>query len=472
MDATGRPLHWAETSAVLYLVIPLFIFLASFVRFEIAVPACALIAFLAYDMVRQTLWREFLILRWESLYFLGLAAVWMWLSGGIGPLALTQNTDWAKHNLIINFLAEHSWPASEKLPHFGTVALRYYIGWHLVPSLIVKLFHAPSSVLAASIWSIVGVFLFFSLLPGLVGKRTALIVAAPLTFILFGGADIIGTYITQYSVGPPYHFEWWAGWAQFSSNTTALFWSPQQALPAWLGAALLMRCRHTDRLLPFCALLASAILLWSPLVTIGLVPFLITLAVQRGPLSIAFGWRAIASTLLLALPVGLYLISGSGAIPHDFIGKFSCTQGPCFTWLSYFLFLAIEVGATLTILFLRKQPEQGFLLAAASALCLIPLFKMGVFNDFAMRASLPSLAVLAILFSKLFAGPRPYPVAALAVLLLAFPSIFGEFSRGFLPDSKPAVIDLATIDKTLGWWIDQTFTRQPSWVLRKPSEEI
>jgi hypothetical protein len=462
-----RPLHYAETSAVLYLVSPLFIFFACFIRFEIAVPACALIALLIYELIRLTSWREFLAMRRESAYFLVLAAAWVWLSGGMG---LSQNFDWAKHYVIIDFLTEHPWPATDRLQHYGDSALRYYLGWYLVPAAIQKIVNSHVPIFAMSAWSTLGVFLFFSLLPGLVGKRWGLF-AAPLVFIFFGGADFIGERITQSYSWIPYHFEWWVGWAQFSSNTMALFWVPQHAIAAWLGVAILMRTRHNDNLLPYLALMCSATLLWSPFSAVGFAPFLLMLLIQRRPRLLVLNWRAMASVVLLAIPVALYLSAGSTNIPHGFIGTMPCTLDDyvCFTWPLYFLFLAIEIGAPITILLLHRKSERGFLLAAAGALCLIPLYKIGLVNDFAMRTSLPSLAVLAILCANLLTtGRRPFPTAVIAVLLLALPTVLGELIRGFLPNYIPAdaAADPVTADETFRWWIEQYFAPQPIWVLR------
>jgi hypothetical protein len=461
-----QSLHWADTAAVLYLIAPLFVFFACFVRLEIAISACAIIIFMAYELVRQTSWRERCGAGWESLYFFCLAALWMWLAGGVGPIPLVQNDDWGKHNLIITLLAEHSWPPTIELPHFGSMALRYYIGWHLIPSLILKLTNIQAIGLVTWGWSTLGIFLFFSLLRRLVGQHGA-IIAAPLAFIFFGGADYIGTQITGNELlGVLYHFELWNGWIEFPSNTTVLFWAPTQALPAWLAVALLMRCRKRNRLLPYCALVLSSTMLWSPFATIGLLPFLLALALYHGLKPLVFSWRTITSSLLLGGPIVLYLASGSAAVLHGFIWETKCTFAPCFTWASYPLFLVVEIGAPLVVLFLRKKPEGGFLVAAAGALCIIPLYRIGLMNDFAMRASLPSLAVLAILCARLFSERRPYPLAALAVLILAFPSVLGEMTRGFLRE-HPYVIDLAEFDEPYRWWIDQSFTPGPIWVLRR-----
>src|SRR3569833_4617628 len=76
------------TLAVLYLVIPLFVFFAFFIRFEIAVPACALIALQLFEMARRTAWQRPVVPRWTYLYFLALAGLWVWFSGCAGGLCL------------------------------------------------------------------------------------------------------------------------------------------------------------------------------------------------------------------------------------------------------------------------------------------------------------------------------------------------------------------------------------------------
>lgn len=460
-------LSWAETSAVLYLVIPLLIFFACFVRILIAIPACGLIAWLLYELVRRTTWRDIASIRWQHMYFLLLAAAWVWLSGGVGPFTPRQNNDWAKHNLIINLLATHPWPLEIDLPEFGNLTLRYYVGWHLVPALLLRLSHSLSSPFVAFVWSSIGVFLFFSLLPRLVGDGAAARLA-PLVFILFGGADFLGMKILNQQVIPPYHLEWWAGWAQFSSNTTALFWSPQQAIPSWLAVALLMHCREPTghAFLPYCGLIISATALWSPFAAIGLVPFLIVLLVTHGPHAALGEWRSVSCLLLLAVPIGLYLSSGSGSIPSGFAWRTACDYGRCFTWHSYAFFLAVEVGLVIALLVSRAQSEKGFLLAAACALCFIPLYRMGTMNDFAMRASLPALAVIAILCGKLVIDSKLHVAGLGVVLLLAFPGVLGELSRGLLSTLPAATIDLSAAGQGQEWWIQQTFTSQPIWILR------
>src|SRR3569832_568239 len=169
---------------------------------------------------------------------------------------------------------------------------------------------------------------------------------------------------------------------------------------------------------------------------VGLMTILAVLAWRHGLRKMAFDWRPLASTALLAAPLALYLTAKSEAIPAGFIGALPCIaeHKECFTWGSYLLFLLLEVGLAVTILLLWRGKEREFLIVAACALCAIPLYRVGIYNDFAMRASLPTLAVLAILSAKvLAAGPQRYSVAIVFVLLMALPTAVGEITRDFLP---------------------------------------
>lgn len=99
MDKDDDSISRAEALAVLYLVIPLFIFFAFFIRLELAVPACALIAFQVIEIIRRADWRGAIASSWVYLYFFSLAALWLWLSNG--PEGLHQNSDWFKHTPLL-----------------------------------------------------------------------------------------------------------------------------------------------------------------------------------------------------------------------------------------------------------------------------------------------------------------------------------------------------------------------------------
>lgn len=468
MYEQSKGFHVAETAAVLYLAAPLLIFFASFIRPEVALLSCSLILFLISEIMRQTHGIRRLTPDWQLLYLLCVAVVWVWLSGGIGPVH--QNDDWYKHHQIVEVLTTHPWPVVMDLGSTGVVALRYYIGWYLVPSMLLKFTGSGLQVHLIAAWSALGIFILFVLLRSIVPNRQGTI-AVPLVFVSFGGADFIGTYLTKIAPLPIYHFEWWVGWIQYSSNTTALFWAPQHAISAWLGMALLMRFGYRAAPIPYLGLLMSATLLWSPFSAIGLAPFLIVAAVRHGIRNVFTDLRLAASTALLALPVGLYLIAGAGRIPHGFIETIPCIlDRPCFSWASYPVFLLLEVSLPLGLLLLRKDVDRVILIVAGITLFLIPFYKMGMANDFAMRVSLPSLALLGILCAKvIISGPKFHSIVIAIVLLLALPTAVGEIARGFVTvnsDVSPTANVSPEYRVYHGKFLDQYFARLPVWVLR------
>lgn len=168
--------EWFETSAILYLVAPVFLFFATFIRIVVAIPGCTFIAVGAYSLIRRTRWRDQMGGSLVSVYLLAIACVWIWLSGGGGPLH--QNTDWIKHYAILNALAQNHWPV-EMAGQTGV--LRYSLGWYLILALILKAVTPHAQNVALSLWSVTGIFIFFRIIAAVVGSRIGAFVA-PLFF--------------------------------------------------------------------------------------------------------------------------------------------------------------------------------------------------------------------------------------------------------------------------------------------------
>src|SRR3569832_2597082 len=145
MNSGEQSVSRAETLAVVYLVAPLFIFFAYFIRLEIAIPACALVALQIYQIIRRTAWRQPLASCWMYVYFSALAALWIALSIGVGSL---QNSDWFKHYSVLNFLAQNTWPSHADITGLGDAVIRYSIGWYLIPALVLKITGAEIQTLA------------------------------------------------------------------------------------------------------------------------------------------------------------------------------------------------------------------------------------------------------------------------------------------------------------------------------------
>lgn len=70
------------------------------------------------------------------------------------------------------------------------------------------------------------------------------------------------------------HIEWWASIGQFSSHTTLLFWVPQHTIAPWIVTAVLLLVVERNLGRQVLWFLAALSFLWSPMASLGLVPFL------------------------------------------------------------------------------------------------------------------------------------------------------------------------------------------------------
>ena len=128
-----------EMLSVLFMVVPLFIFVSHWIT---TIYAAALMVGLLYLFLKhlsdpiqskgiEIEWKYFLIL-------FALAFVWVYFSG-IGGFTY-QNGDWKKHFALFHDLVNLDWPVVHQDPmsHTGQSFLVYYFGYYLVPALIGK----------------------------------------------------------------------------------------------------------------------------------------------------------------------------------------------------------------------------------------------------------------------------------------------------------------------------------------------
>ncbi|WP_416401950.1 AAA family ATPase [Alicycliphilus denitrificans] len=222
-------LSWAETGACLYLLAPLLAFFLLFVSIPFAVITCGFVGFAIWEMGRRTDWSGILVSIRMNIGIAVLAATWLLLSGFFGGLA--QSSDWIKHYAILNFLARNP---DGLYVSSGNEILRYSIGWYLMPSLALHYTNVHWQTLIGSLWSFLGLFLFFRLLVDQCGG-TPRDLLAPVVFALFSGVDILGSQLTGFHQGPPGHLEWWAGWVEYASSTTSLAWVHQHPAVVCFG---------------------------------------------------------------------------------------------------------------------------------------------------------------------------------------------------------------------------------------------
>ena len=205
----------------------------------------------------------------------------------------------------------------------------------MVPGVISKLLGVAALNWAVPVWTWCGASLVLVLFTR--DYRGWKVVAAAMILILFSGMDFVRTILLD---GPQWlelrvGFDGWP-WIglgrtslesgghyglplMYASPTAALLWTPQHFFAAALYALLLFQLHHHGRFLAVSGVLVAASLFWSPLVGIGLLPFVVALLLENG-IRPFLRWQNVFMALPLALLLVAYLSSGSvSSIPHGWL---------------------------------------------------------------------------------------------------------------------------------------------------------
>ena len=448
----------------LYLLVPLILFLGAFANYMVAVPGLIFLGICCYQLLRPVRCPPISVPVAGSLLLV--AALFVVLAGIVPPLY--QNSDWNKHYAILKVLITNPWPVVITHADQSRDVLRYYLGWYLVPAALCKVLGLGGMDLAVGGWTILGLWLFFQLLSeilGIEGKWSA--VAAAVIFMFFSGADVIGHALT--GAPPPiyHHLEWWARYYEYPSNITSLFWTPQHALAGWIAIGLIMNGTIAARWsVKYAGVLFFAVFFWSPFVAVGIVPFILA-AAYKHDLRALISWPNILSVLFLGPMLFGYILSDSQGVPRHLIFMI----GNDWTWGNLIGFYLLEFVIFSLILATLGTRRPEILAVAIVSLLAIPLLDMGIYNDFAMRTSIPALGVMAILVVEAFlVHPWRKTLPLLIVFLLGIGTGVAEISRGFVfPRTKPADVSVDFMLSKTGLaapFHSQYFAPYPNWFLR------
>jgi len=321
-------------------------------------------------------------------------ALLLYLLGGEGRL-FYANTDWQVRDAVLRDLSRYAWPFAYAEAD-GTSILRAPLGMYLVPAVAGKAFGAAAADVALllrhsamlAILLALGTLLFPS------GRAR---LGALAVFLAFSGLDVVGQIIVDALTGAtmPDHLESWAG-IQFSSHITQAFWVPQHALAGWIVACLFLLWKEAR--LPLGLFLAAVPLvgLWSPLALMGALPF----AVLAGVRTIADRALRPADILLpavatvLASPGLLYLTAGGGVV------GIHLTALPIGRWLMFELVEIAPFVAAIAMLGAATGRNRATFATILACLLAMPFIQVGNSVDFTMRASIPALAILAVLTAR------------------------------------------------------------------------
>ncbi len=425
---------------ILYLLTPLVLFFAIFTISLIAIPTTL---FLCYCITRLRPIRNHENLNLKLIAFNAFwAALIVLMSGSTGPLYV--NGDWYKHYAILNELAQHSALAE---PEF---TLRYYIGLYVAPAQIERM-TGPSNGVIISIWIWLGLCIFFNQLSNIISKQKIKYIA-PIIFMLFSGADIIGYSLTHFMRGNIYHFEWWAGWIEYSSTFTSIIWAPQSTLPAWIAIAYFFKRPPPNQQVFAAPLILIGCLLWSPFAAAGIAPFLLLPMIKPGLRSTEINVTLWTGIGIIGGLICYYLTFDVAKIPRSWVWNnpclFTTTGEPCFTISGYIRFILLEVAPVAAICMLYKPTRNGVTYISAAILLLFPLVQFGAYNDLAMNASKPALAALITGMILSLESLDVWPKALAALTLALGVTTPGSEAYRALTFPRPTNIDITISDFT------------------------
>ena len=440
-DTWLRPLPLLVLGSVLYLALPYPIFFFGWLRTGWALAATALLLLGAGTALRglraairphETAAALSPFLTRKALVLVILVTAALIVVAGIGGLGV-QTGDWRKNNALFQDLIAKEWPVA--YAYLGQpVALVYYVAFFLPGAVVGKLGGWLAGNLTLAAWGFCGLLLALLWVMRLTQRpvgRTLLL------FVVLSGLDVIGYFllhdfrVDMADPGTPFGLlvenlnVWNTGW-QYGSNMTVLFWVPNQALAAWIAAALLLEGADSGQAKGSVVLLAALTLLWSPFVTLGLLPLAAAdfMASTGGLGRRLRGYVSFPNVVGLVLAGLLSLFYATKLTPLLPILEGGLRRGFLpferggLDWPPFLALLAVayllEFGVLALLILAGGLPytraRRWQFGAATLWLIVLPWFILGENNDLAMRASIPALFVLTLAAIDAFC--RAWPGAA------------------------------------------------------------
>lgn len=412
--SSGSRLTLLDALVCAYIALPLLVFCAWF-KWPVAAGLALLAAYGFVQSLPGVQWRRFEVGRGALAVIVVVSLAWTALAG-IGHF-FYANLDWVTRDAVLRDLVETPWPPRYDTDGTMSMILRAPVGFYLPVAAVGSLAGLRCADVLLYLWSAFGFGLVLCAMSTLFTTRRERVLGGAL-MLGFGGLDLVGYFAQSHAlphVGE--HIEWWAAFAQYSSNSTLMFWVPNHALPAWLGLMLVLRHWRSRELARMTFMLAASIPLWSPLSAFGLVPFFLVGLNWRRDLGALLAIRSGLPFIALAALVARYMTMDTQAIARGW--AIDLFRDAWAFWGRYGLFCLLEFGV-LALVLARLRAFDLKVGVAVALLLALPFYHFGPGNDLVMRSSIPALAVLALAAVRPLAAASDRPVArgVLALVLV------------------------------------------------------
>ena len=469
-----------EQVSLVFVFLPCFLFLLGWMKWVYGVPCALVLAaglFFAFRSSREP-WEDPLCPAtpdvapgWRPIHhgaIVGLVVLLVLLSG-IGGYGY-QVPDYAmKHNSFLKDFMDSPWPIGYKpLGASAQGPLVTYFAFYLPHAFVGKFLGWEAANFSSLLWSILGVYLCVAWFLRLVGSRSFWYAAL---FLFFGGLDIIGWMMVHdyfFMVNRHLTLDFWLGhgaWADellakaagdcrwyYFSNMAVLYQCVHHLLPGGVVVLMTFHQAMRRRTMANTGLLWAALPTGSVLVALGMMPFLlVSLLATRGRQ--LFTFQNLAAAPMLAFVSFLFFHSNNADYPHGWIWH---DQSMTTVWIVLFLFFIIEFGAYLAACPALEnpgtRPDRLWLYAAVGTMVLFSLYRLGVYNDLAAKAAIPSLLLVQVYIActiRNASTPHERQWVRVLVFLLfigAF-SAFNEVSRALEAPLRTAPPPVESIRK-------------------------
>lgn len=384
-----------EILSLVYIIIPYIIFAFGWLKLPLALILCVIIVISTVLYTKKLDNKEVYLQNKNLKYFLItilILLIWCLLSG-MGGFGFQNNPDWEKNNAIFHDLFLNKWPVI-----YEKYSLVYYMGYYLPIGLLMKLFGWNIGYLFSFLWGFLGLILVVYWLKRLSGSFYPLVI---LLFVFFSGMDILGLIIKFAMFPDPEtlsHFkhvgciEWWAGYFQFSSITTNLFWVPQYAIQGWLLTGLVLnniQNHNSSRNLLF---LWALCIFGVPFIFLAIIPIIFAGIYKTGrkKLKELFSFQNFIAAPLIILIFMAYFASKAFKDPFNAMSDYMLS--PYFIVI-YLLFILVEFGVYAIIIHKYFKNDIIWNVTLIS-MVLMPFVRIGGGNDFVMRGSACYLFIL------------------------------------------------------------------------------
>jgi hypothetical protein len=343
---------------------------------------------------------------------------------GVGGFGF-QRSDWEKHTAMLTELSRRPWPvrltSADGAPDGGH--LTYYVAYYLPAALIGRALGPMAAHMALFAWTFAGLCLVALHVVRLVGAPKWWLWAA---WFFLSGMDVVGAGLVFITRGDwTRGVEWWPRFGIYMSNTSLLIWVPQHMLAGWLATGLIMS-RAEQRAPPATSVLVAALtMMWSPFVTLGLVPFVV--AAVAGSRQHRISSTLVTAAAIIGVASLTFLAGvGGGAMVR---GWNAALVGPWVWTVTWIAIVVLDFGAYAGLAFLvlrnaaaadhaRSRWSRTWLAILVVVLAVLPVYRIGLYNDLMMRSCIPAFFALWVVVLRVLTFARPAGTGRLVRVLL------------------------------------------------------